>query len=239
VRWWAVVKPARSRTKAARKPPATHPTPEPAPAPAEHAARAGTAVQPRGQHRADEILAAARAVMVEDGYAALTTRKVAERVGIRQSNVQYYFPTKVDLVRALFEASVAASARAISARLAQGPASAEDRLLRSLEYFLETHHSIEEMRFLRELWALSAHDLEVAAVMQGLYQRWVDLTTRNLLQMNPALGRPRAQRRALLIISLVDGLSLFHGATGLDHPAVTGIDRELKELVFALVRADD
>src|SRR5689334_13484450 len=55
-------------------------------------ARAGTAVQTRGQRRVAEILLAARAVMVEDGYAALTTRKVAERVGVRQSNVQYYFP---------------------------------------------------------------------------------------------------------------------------------------------------
>jgi hypothetical protein len=95
------------------------------------------------------------------------------------------------------------------------------------------------MRFLRELWALSAHDLDVSRVMQGLYQRWVDLTTRNLMQMNPELGRPRAQRRALLIISLVDGLSLFHGATGLDHPAVSGIERELKDLVLALARRTD
>jgi len=227
------------RCCAVSKPTRTKPAPPPATAPSTRPARAGTAVQPRGQHRADEILAAARAVMVEDGYAALTTRKVAERVGIRQSNVQYYFPTKVDLVRALFEASIADSARVISTRLAQGTASAEARLLGSIDYFLETHHSIEEQRFLRELWALSAHDLDVAAAMQGLYQRWVDLTTRNLLQMNPALGRPRAQRRALLIISLVDGLSLFHGATGLDHPAVTGIDRELKELVLAMARTSD
>jgi hypothetical protein len=40
------------------------------------------------------------------------------------------------------------------------------------------------------------------------------------------------------MISLVDGLSLFHGATGLDHPAVAGIDRELRDLVLAMTRGD-
>jgi AcrR family transcriptional regulator len=198
--------------------------------------RAGTAVQAKGRRRADDILEAARAVIVDDGYAALSTRKVAERVGIRQSNVQYYFPTKVDLVRALFEDSVARSTRAVAARLGDGPASPEARLLGSLDYFLETHHSLEEQRFQRELWALAAHDPAMARVMNGLYRRWVDLTARNLLQLNPALDRARAQRRALLLISLVDGLSLFHGATALDHPAVRGIEEEIRELVRALVR---
>src|SRR4051794_19472740 len=173
--------------------------------------RAGTAVQAKGQQRATEILRAAHAVLVEDGYAALTTRKVAERVGVRQSNVQYYFPAKVDLVRALFEDSMARTARVVAERFAAGRVSPEARLLGGIDHFLETHHSREEQRFLRELWALAAHDPEVAGVMNQFYRRWVDLTARNLVLINPALDRGRAQRRALLIMSVVDGLSLFRG----------------------------
>ena len=201
-------------------------------------ARAGTAVQPKGRHRVDEILHAARAVVVEDGYAALTTRKVAERVGVRQSNVQYYFPAKVDLVRALFDDSMARTAREVAERFAAGRASPEARLLGGIEHFLETHHSREEQRFLRELWALAAHDPEVADVMNQFYRRWVDLTARNLLLINPALDRGRAQRRALLIVSVVDGLSLFRGVTELDHPSLRGIEHELRDLVRALARGD-
>ena len=201
-------------------------------------ARAGTAVQPKGQHRVEEILQAARAVVVEDGYAALTTRKVAERVGVRQSNVQYYFPAKLDLVRALFEDSMARTARVVAERFAAGRVSPEARLLGGIEHFLETHHSREEQRFLRELWALAAHDPEVAQVMNQFYRRWVDLTARNLVLINPALDRGRAQRRALLIVSLVDGLSLFRGVTELDHPSVRGIEDELRDLVRRLARDD-
>lgn len=199
-------------------------------------ARPGTAVQAKGQQRVAEILQAARAVLVEDGYAALTTRKVAERVGVRQSNVQYYFPAKVDLVRALFEDSVARTARAVAERFAAGAASPEARLLGGIELFLETHDSLEEQRFQRELWALAAHDPDVATVMNQFYRRWVDLTARNLLLINPALDRATAQRRALLIVSVVDGLSLFRGVTALDHPSVRGVERELYDLVRSLAR---
>jgi AcrR family transcriptional regulator len=192
-------------------------------------------VQPKGRHRAQEILQAARALLVENGYAALTTRKVAQRVGIRQSNVQYYFPAKVDLVRALFESSVAASMRPL-ARMVRRRMSPERRLSWALGQFLQSHQSLEQQVFVRELWALAAHDPAVAGVMNGFYRRWIDITTKNLLEITPALGLRRAQRRALLIISLVDGLSLFHGAAGLDHPAVAGIERDVREVVLALAR---
>ena len=195
-------------------------------------------MQPKGQHRVEQILDAARAVVVEDGYAALTTRKVAERVGVRQSNVQYDFPAKVDLVRALFDDSMVRTARVVAERFAAGRVSPEARLLGGIEHFLETHHSREEQRFLRELWALAAHDPEVADVMNQFYRRWVDLTARNLVLINPALDRGRAQRRALLIVSLVDGLSLFRGVTELDHPSVRGIEHELRDLVRRLARDD-
>jgi AcrR family transcriptional regulator len=200
-------------------------------------ARAGTAVQVKGQHRVEEILRAARAVMVEDGYAALTTRKVAERVGVRQSNVQYYFPAKVDLVRALFEDSVARTGRAVAERLAPGRVSAEDRLLIGVEEFLDEKRTLEEQRFQCELWAMAAHDAEVAGVMNQFYGRWVDLTARSLLLINPALDRGRAQRNALLIVSLVDGLSLIRGASGFDHPSARGIEQDVLALVRTLARS--
>jgi AcrR family transcriptional regulator len=198
--------------------------------------RPGTAVQSRGRHRADEILRAARAVLVEEGYAAMTTRKIAERVRIRQSNVQYYFPTKADLVRALFQAAVAQDSGARARRMRRATTTPRQRLIGSLDQFLRSHHSLEQQRFLRDLWALSAHDPDVAEVMNTFYREWIDLVARTLLAINPKLGRGRARRRALLIISVVDGLSLFHGAVGVDHPALAGIEGEARRLVLGLAQ---
>lgn len=206
--------------------------------PAARRSRPGTAVQPKGQQRAEEILRAARGVLIAEGYPALTTRKVAQRVGIRQSNVQYYFPTKVDLVRALFEAAMAESSQALARRMAEGRMSPRQRLIWSLDHFLRAHKSPEEQTFQRELWALAAHDADVAVVMSTFYKRWIDLAAANLLEVNPALGVRRAQRCALLVVSLVDGLSLFRGANGLDHPAVRGIEQDVRALVLALAGGD-
>jgi len=49
-----------------------------------------------------QILDAAEAQMREDGYAAVSTRKVAARAGLKPSLVHYYFPTTDDLLLALF-----------------------------------------------------------------------------------------------------------------------------------------
>ena len=48
------------------------------------------------------LLDAAEQIMVEDGYAAITSRKVGARAGLRSQLVHYYFPTMDDLFIALF-----------------------------------------------------------------------------------------------------------------------------------------
>lgn len=49
-----------------------------------------------------EILDAAWQVMAREGAAALSVREVARSVGIRQQSLTYYFPTKQELLDALF-----------------------------------------------------------------------------------------------------------------------------------------
>lgn len=60
-----------------------------------------TALEPR-----DEILDAAAALFVERGFAATTTRAIAERIGIRQASLYYHFPGKDDILVELLERTV-------------------------------------------------------------------------------------------------------------------------------------
>jgi AcrR family transcriptional regulator len=53
------------------------------------------------RHSREEILAAATDVTLEHGFEALTYRAVAERMGIPDRTVVYYFPSKPDLLRAV------------------------------------------------------------------------------------------------------------------------------------------
>ena len=50
-----------------------------------------------GHERKGEILAAARSLFVEHGFENVSTRKIAERVGISQTALFAYFKTKDDI----------------------------------------------------------------------------------------------------------------------------------------------
>ncbi|BCY10863.1 TetR/AcrR family transcriptional regulator [Actinoplanes sp. L3-i22] len=54
----------------------------------------------------EEILDAAAELFAQRGYAATSTRLIAERVGIRQASLYYHFDTKEQILAELLEATV-------------------------------------------------------------------------------------------------------------------------------------
>jgi len=56
--------------------------------------------------RREQILAAALAVLRDEGYLNLTQPRVAAKAGVRQSHITYYFPTRVDLLVAVARKAV-------------------------------------------------------------------------------------------------------------------------------------
>ena len=198
--------------------------------------RPGTAVQSRGRQRVSEILDAATGILVEEGYSQLSTRRTAERVGITLSNVQYYFPSRADLIQGLLQRTMDRYAQAFAEKVAASTTkSAESRILRSLDIALKNQSIPEHSSFFVELWAMATHDVEAAGVMHEFYQRWINLTTDMLKEANPRLGLKRARRRALLIISMVDGLSLFRRGIEPAYPGLQGIEKELRDQVLRMI----
>jgi AcrR family transcriptional regulator len=64
------------------------------------------------------IVAAAERVMLEEGYAAASTRRVAARAGLKPSLVHYYFPTTEDLLMAVNHKGAAESDQRLDEALA-------------------------------------------------------------------------------------------------------------------------
>jgi len=61
----------------------------------------------------EQILAAAAALFAEHGFAATTTRMIAERVGVRQASLYYHFAGKDELLIELLTTSVRPSLEAV------------------------------------------------------------------------------------------------------------------------------
>jgi TetR/AcrR family transcriptional regulator, regulator of biofilm formation and stress response len=66
-------------------------------------------------------VAAAREVITDNGYAQLSLRAVAERAGVGLSHLQYHFPTREKLVKALIGSVAADYAAATAAAIAAVP----------------------------------------------------------------------------------------------------------------------
>ena len=67
--------------------------------------RSGDSLRP-GDTAAEEILDAAAELFSSRGYAATSTRRIAEAVGVRQASLYHYFETKDQILIALLDATV-------------------------------------------------------------------------------------------------------------------------------------
>jgi AcrR family transcriptional regulator len=144
----------------------------------------GTAAPPqtraerRGQATADtraSILAAARACLLAEGYANLSTRAVAEAAGVPLSQIHYHFGSRQRLVLAMLEAE---NARLLERQRAMF--SGTEPLWQQWERacdFLDEDLESGYVRVLHEMTAAGWSDPEVAAAVREFHAGWYRLLT--------------------------------------------------------------
>jgi AcrR family transcriptional regulator len=123
------------------------------------------------------MLDAAEALMREEGYAAVSTRKVATRAGLKPSLVHYYFPTTDDLLIALFRRGADQSDAMLEAALSD-----PDPLRALWEFFADTSRTALTLEFM----ALANHRKTLRAFMvehsEQMRERQVELLARLSVQ---------------------------------------------------------
>jgi AcrR family transcriptional regulator len=193
----------------------------------------------KGQRRDEAILDAATALLIDEGYAHLSTRAIAARAGIHPGHLQYYYPAKADVVRALLERYLARSLRDVEARLERAAGTPVARLRATLDAILDDQATAGACQMFWELWALAARDKAVAAATAAFYGRYRHGVAAALRALNPRLGRARAERRAALAVALLEGLTVWRlsgaGRARLD-PALR---RELRTLMTRFAEEDE
>jgi AcrR family transcriptional regulator len=133
----------------------------------------------------DRLTQAARACLLAEGYANLSTRRVAEQAGVPLSQIHYHFGGKQGLVLAL----LAAENRRLVGR--QETMYAADLPL-SARYdqacdFLEDDLASGYVRVLQEMIAAGWSDQAVAEQVVALLRAWFDLLHRVLAEAEDAL----------------------------------------------------
>ena len=156
------------------------------------AASEPTRAERRGRATADTraaILAAARACLLADGYANLSTRAVAEAADVPLSQIHYHFGSKQQLI---LEVLAAENARLLDRQ--RGLFGGDEPLWRQWEQacaYLDDDLRSGYVRVLNELVAAAWSDPELAAAVRELIGGWFGLlgdVARRVAEQRGGLG---------------------------------------------------
>lgn len=141
-----------------------------------HAPASITRAQRRDQATAEthaSILAAARARLLAEGYANLSTRAVAETAGVPLSQIHYHFGSKQQLILAVLEAE---NARLLDRqrRMYEGPEPLSRHWERACD-FLDEDLESGYVRVLQEMIAAGWSDSVVATAVRDMLGAWYRL----------------------------------------------------------------
>jgi AcrR family transcriptional regulator len=134
----------------------------------------------------EAILDAARNRLLADGYANLSTRKVASEAGVPLSQVHYHFGSKNGLILALLEVE---NRRRLErqATMYHDPAPLWQRYERACDYFDEDIES-GFVRVLQEMIAAGWSEPAVGAAVRALLVGWYELIAEALREAEAEHG---------------------------------------------------
>lgn len=170
----------------------------------------GTAIRRSGRITAQRLVHTARDMLTTENLERFTMRAVADRAGVGLANLQYYFPTRKDLARALYLDVGERYEAAYAACLASAPEEPLARLTAVLRWNMEDISQRSTQRFFIQLWALlgSLDDFE-GDYIRELYAIDIGQLSAHIRALRPELSAIEIRQRATLIAALTEGLLLL------------------------------
>lgn len=165
----------------------------------------------KGQETRELILHAALHILIEEGFRAMSMRRVASACGMRLGNLTYHYPTREDLVRDLLDSVIRAYEDEFETIVHMPGVPPEVRLAEVCALILEDIRTKKTTRFFPELWALSNHDPFVLERTQELYVRARQPVVEIIAEMRPDLPAEEREALAIFISASMEGTTIFAG----------------------------
>jgi len=156
------------------------------------------------QGRRQTILEAALATLREEGCAGSTQPRVAERAGVRQSGLTYYFPTPPALIEAVARVAINGQLPALDAFAGESSAKI------TATYIANVAMRHENTRILMAL--AQAADEEPS--IRSLFRELADAVAGRVTRMLEAMGLAVSKEHIAMVHALVVGLAVIELAVG-------------------------
>jgi AcrR family transcriptional regulator len=165
----------------------------------------------KGQHTALAILLAAEKLLVHEGYHNFSLRKVAANAGLTLGNLQYYFPTKDALIKAMLDNCIQRYLDMFEEIRSAAGADPEQQFKAMIEGIVRDLNSKTTTVFFPEVWSLANHDDHATEFMDAMYGRYRAVLIEVMSQINPNLSAAQLVRLAVFISSSLEGHTMFVG----------------------------
>ena len=186
--------------------------------------------------RRDEILDTAIAVLASEGLSSVTMRSIADRIGIHLSTLQYYFPTKRDLLKSTIERIIGPEVRKQDEMTLDRKTEPKALLHRAIKGHLKASCEPLAAKLFAALWGLAAHDSDVEDLLNEVYERDCKRYSALISKAAPALSRTVSDRRAVLLLAQLEGLILMVSSGKLAASKHGAIRKELLALVDNMIK---
>ena len=197
--------------------------------------KAGTAKRQRGKRQVRSILDEARSILIGEGYSGLTLRKVAKNLDISLGNLTHYFPSKIELLKAIIVDLVTEYEQALAAERKKFPDDVHGRFKAWIRYLVADCKNPDTRSVFFQIWGLATHSDIVSELRDGIYRAARDEHLGMISDLNPNASEDDIKALVGLVITMIEG---FHVVADLGDDALqlpTDYDDRLCETIYQVV----
>ena len=189
----------------------------------------------KGQIRRQQIIDAAKQTLIGGGANSLVLRDVADQIGITHGNLQYYFPTKNDLLIAIFDQAVEKYTESMKVAVSE-TSTRKGRLDAIIDAGIAELKSPETALW-RMMMSLADHNLDMASILKKENDLYEQVVAEELKMISPDLSIQRRRHIARIIHAILDGLGIQFSYEDAEGPEMRALASEIKIALFAMLEA--
>lgn len=174
--------------------------------------------------------------MVKEGFSALSYRNIATAAGIAVGNVNYYYPSKDELMIDLANDIFDRWDRRFNETVPSSLNSPRDIFLFSVRFMLEQNKRDRTICLLMEMWALANRSTSMSKMLDAFYCKMRAWIKEMILRAKPKLDPAQADLRSALITAQIEGLMILVGPKRVPRVELDGLEEaalvQIEQLAF-------
>ncbi|MCB1844319.1 MAG: TetR/AcrR family transcriptional regulator [Halioglobus sp.] len=191
------------------------------------------AVTRKGAERVVAIVEAGVGILREEGFMALTKRRIATRLGISHGNVSYYFATRESLWKAVIDYELKSYYERHYSDFSAEEDDAQGRFNEFLLRWVDEYRDRDMRIFFSQMLAFAEVSPVIAAMRNNIYETFYDETLARVRALLPDVSDDVLQPRVLLIIAALEGL---HAVTSF-RPRLTVDDSAFRDELVSRINS--